>query len=66
MMPDGSIITLEKPEDRRALRKWYEENPGYEEKPVLQYPVEIKFIKEGKIVTINNYDEMKRAKKKCE
>jgi len=40
---------------------WYEAHPDVEEKPVLEYPVDILF-EEG----IVNEDEMETAKKECE
>ena len=64
-MPDGSTLTIERKEDRKLLRAWYQENPGYDEKPVLQYPVEIKW-KDGSTQTINNEEEMQAAKEECD
>ncbi len=69
ILPDGTSITIISEDDREnmiAVRLWYRENPGIEEKPALQYPVKIKFVKDGTIVTINNDEEMIIAKKKCE
>ena len=67
IMPDGSTITIENEEGLIALREWYTENPGTEEKPVLQYPVDIIFeTEEGdSTVTINGEEEMKRAWMGC-
>ena len=64
-MPDGTEITIEKKEDRKLIRSWYEANPGNKEKPILQYPVDIKY-KDGTMATINNKQEMRRAKAECE
>ena len=63
-MPDGSEVTLADKEDS-ALKDWYEANQDSEEKPVLNYPVDIK-NKEGDILTMNNEEEMTLAKKDCE
>jgi hypothetical protein len=63
-MPDGSTITIEEKEDWVLLKQWYDENPGYDEKPVLQFPVDIKW-KDGTIQTINNEEEMTEAREKC-
>lgn len=64
-MPDGSTLTVAEREDWRALKAWYHENPGYEELPEMQYPVEIKF-RAGEIVTVTNEREMARYKEGCE
>jgi len=64
-MPDGSSITIETEEDWMLLRNWYEENPGYDEEPVLQYPVDILWF-DGNIQTINNEEEMLLAIASCE
>ena len=42
-MPDGSTITVSNEEDWDAIKSWYEENPESEEKPVLQFPVNVEF-----------------------
>lgn len=63
IMPDGSTLTVTKREEMKAVRMWYMENPGYEQRPLLQYPVEVKF--EGKVITVNNDNEMKRIKEAC-
>ena len=67
-MPDGSTITVDNDEDWGALRSWYEENPGSEEEPALQYPVDIIYeTNEGTVtVTINNDEEMETAEEECE
>ena len=68
VMPDGSTITVDNDEDWGALRSWYEENPGSEEEPALQYPVDIIYeTNEGTVtVTINNDEEMETAEEECE
>ena len=63
-MPDGSEITIEEREDFLLIRAWYEEHPDVKEKPELQYPVDIEY-RDGKVVTINNNEEMIEAKKEC-
>ena len=68
IMPDGIVFTISSEDDyetKRAIRAWYVENPGVAEKPSLQYPVEIKF-RDGKTLTINNDDEMSRARASCD
>ena len=53
-MPDDSNIT---PEDEKEfwieIKSWYEANPGVEEKPELQYPVDVK-LKDGEILTVED------------
>lgn len=66
MMPDGTIITgNSEKEIIQLIKVWYEEYPDEKEKPVLQYPVDIKF-KDGTIKTINNDEEMKAAYENCD
>jgi len=68
VMPDGSSITIDDEEDWVDLRGWYEANPGSEEEPALQYPVDIIYeTEEGTVtVTINNEEEMDAAEEECE
>ena len=67
VMPDGSSITIDDEEDWVDLRGWYEANPGSDEEPALQYPVEIIYeTDEGTVtVTINNDEEMDAAEEEC-
>lgn len=68
IMPDESTITINSADDREnrmAIKLWYQENPGHETKPALQYPVKIKIIKTGKIKTLNNDEEMGAIKRWC-
>ena len=68
-MPDGSIITIEVDEEGGAveLEDWYEENSESDERPELQYPVDIILETEegSSTVTINNEEEMASAKREC-
>ena len=68
VMPDGSSITIDNEEDWGDLRGWYEANPGSEEEPALQYPVDIVYeTDDGTVtVTINNDAEMDAAEEECE
>jgi len=68
VMPDGSSITIDNEEDWGDLRGWYEANPGSEEEPALQYPVDIVYeTDDGTVtVTINNDAEMDAAEDECE
>ena len=66
IMPDGSTITgANAEESRQAIRAWYENNPDVREKPALQYPVDIIYIEDDRILTINNADEWEDAKEDC-
>lgn len=65
LMPDGSLFTVAQKEDWTVLRVWHQENPGYEEKPIMQFPVEILF-RGGEYVTVNDEREMFYYKKGCD
>ena len=64
IMQDGSAISMIDKEDWMELKSWYEENPDIEEKPALQYPVNI-IYRGGDTKTINNDEEMASAKEDC-
>ena len=64
IMQDGSAISMIDKEDWIELKSWYEENPDIEEKPALQYPVNI-IYRAGDTKTINNDEEMASAKEDC-
>ena len=63
VMPDGSTITIENNEDWDPIKDWYEENPESEERPELQYPVDIVF--DDETVTVNSDEEMGEMKREC-
>jgi len=72
VLPDGSTIEISSEEDEagwESLKSWYEANPNSEERPSLQYPVDIVYESEesedGETVTINSEDEMIVAKIEC-
>ncbi len=72
VLPDGSTIEISDEEDEagwESLKSWYEANPESEERPSLQYPVDIVYESEesedGETVTINSEDEMMVAKEEC-
>ena len=64
IMQDGSAISMIDKKDWMELKSWYEENPDIEEKPALQYPVNI-IYRDGDTKTINNDEEMASAKEDC-
>jgi len=63
LMPDGSTITVENGEDWDSIKDWYDENPNAEERPELQYPVDIIF--DDETLTIDNTEEMNMVKREC-
>ena len=66
MMPDGTEITGASEEEMgMAMREWYAENPGSEERPTLQYPVDIMF-EDQSTQTVNSDEEMREAYVNCE
>jgi len=69
VMPDGSTITVssDDEDDWVQLKSWYDANPNSEEKPALQYPVDILFeTRDGSItVTVTNNEEMRNAYLRC-
>ena len=62
-MPDGSTITVSNEEDWGAIKSWYDENPESEEKPVLQFPVNVEF--DDETVTVNSEEELRELKQEC-
>ncbi len=67
ILPDESQVTVVSKDDKEAwetIKAWYVANPDVTQRPMLDFPVDIKW-KTGEITTINNQDEMRRAKKKC-
>ena len=64
IMLDGSAISMQDEEDWMELKSWYEVNPDIEERPILEYPVEI-IYRNGSSNTINNDEEMASAKEDC-
>ena len=70
IMPDGSTYEISSEEDDAGweeLKEWYDANPDSEERPELQYPVEIIYETEEGNVTlmIFNEEEMIAAKEEC-
>jgi len=68
IMPDSSLITIETEEDREKVEEWYKNNPDSKDRPSIQFPVDIIVeTDEGeRTITINNEEEMKEAKGRCE
>ena len=64
MMPDASSIVVQDDDDYSLLKNWYQNNSGFNDKPLLQYPIDI-IYKNGDIETISNDQEMIRNKMSC-
>ena len=69
VMPDGSTISVTSDDEDgwSDLKDWYEENEDSDDKPELQYPVDIVVETEegSSTVTINGEEEMAAAKREC-
>lgn len=63
-MPDGSDLNIESSDNWHLLRDWYEANPGYDEKPALNFPVDIVYEDETTI-TLNTLEELREARRDC-
>lgn len=63
-MADNSIITIETKDDWTKLRAWHEANPEAEERPDLQFPVNIT-LQNGETKTLNNEEDLKGARERC-
>ena len=68
IMPDSSFIIIETEDDREKVEEWYKNNPDSKDRPSIQFPVDIIVeTDEGeRTITINNEEEMKEAKGRCE
>ena len=64
VMPDGSTIAVADKEDWDNVKGWYDSNPDSEERPALQYPVDISY-RDGTNQTVINDEEMGAAKRDC-
>ena len=64
ILPDNSVILMADEKDWMELKSWYEVNPDIEERPILEYPVEINY-RNGDTKTLNNDEEMASAKEDC-
>ena len=63
VMPDRSTITVENENDWDALKDWYEANPESEEKPELQFPVNVEF--DDETITVNSAEELRELTQEC-
>jgi len=63
-MPDGSSLIIESSDDWHLLRDWCEANSTYEEKPVLNFPVDIVY-EDDTSITLNTIEELREARRDC-
>ena len=63
-MPDGSLIPVESEGSDGEFNRWYAENPGITEKPVIKYPISIVY-KDGNTVVVSNQAEFNKAVDGC-
>ena len=64
IMPDESNITISNNDDWGELKNWYNINEDIEQRPSLQYPVNI-IYENGNTETIINEEEMIEVKNSC-
>ncbi|HJN06654.1 MAG TPA: hypothetical protein QF480_08565 [Bacteroidales bacterium] len=66
IMPDGTEITVNSKDDAgwAEIKEWYAAHPDVKKRPAIQFPVDIKW-KNGTVITINNREEMRQARKRC-
>jgi len=68
VLPDDSDVTVSSKDDKDAwstIKDWYTAHPDVVKKPALGFPIDIKW-RDGHITTINNREQMKRAKASCD
>lgn len=65
VFPDGAEAEIESYEEMRdRIRSWKEENPDAEDRPSLQYPLDL-LTEDGEIVTAESADDLKALTKEC-
>ena len=68
-MPDGSTITVETDDDAgwQQVKDWYDANPDSDERPTLEFPVDITYETEDgdTTFTVENDEEMEHVKRRC-
>ena len=65
-MPDSSIVTVNSDDEAgwAEVKAWYDINTDIDERPELQFPVDISFG-EDRIMTVNNEEEIKGVYASC-
>ncbi len=65
VFPDGTTQEVNSPEDmKNAIVEWKQNNPDASGHPVIQMPFDVK-LRNGKTVTINNKEDLKKLIRKC-
>ncbi len=66
IMPDGSTVTVASDDEVSwaEIKAWYISNPDADERPALQFPVDISFD-EDETMTVNNEEEMRETYASC-
>lgn len=64
-LPDGTTLTIEAKEDMREVFEWYRENEGIEERPAIDFPIELMYT-EDSVVAIASQEELEAAIQSCE
>ncbi|MEM8895632.1 MAG: hypothetical protein AAGC88_13705 [Bacteroidota bacterium] len=64
-LPDGTTVTIESREDMRSVFEWYRENEGVEERPTIEFPIELEYA-EDSIVAIASQEELEAAYENCQ
>lgn len=64
-MPDGTTIAGDEKTVWTAIKDWYKDHPDSEEKPLLNYPVDVVF-EDGETENIEDEDAMVDLKKDCD
>jgi len=66
LFPDGTITEYsDKLSLKMGLREWRKNNPDAEERPGLNFPVDVEMIEDGSIVTVNSKEELRQLKLDC-
>lgn len=66
-MPDGTTVSgNDEKETYEAIKAWYEANPDVKEEANLVYPVSIVWEKNDAPLVVDNEEEMKGVKERCE
>jgi hypothetical protein len=65
VFPDETTLEVNSPQEMKdAIIEWRQNNPDAQGHPVIQFPFDVKLIN-GKTVTINNKEDLKRLLRKC-
>lgn len=66
IMPDGTEITVYRDTEAgwAPVKAWYAAHPDVKKRPAIKFPVDIEW-RNGRVVTLNSPEEMRRAKRRC-